>query len=199
MVMRTMEEIVERLTNPRTDIGGGLNPAESAERDINIVMSILMQRVEDAIMGDKKRLVEFANLASSVFDTMLRLDPEVRDAVLDADGDASLKRAYLLGQLEFLTNVLNNSVNHRAEDTFIPKLTSEPMLTISKKLLENDYEGLPLIGLLEELNMNEEAVRAAIREMVHMGAADFRYTGQKANYFLTHTGAAVIKQQLAGE
>jgi hypothetical protein len=186
-MMDTVDEIV-----------GALSDETATDLQIGSRMGILVHRLEDAFMGSKKDLVEQMETMSTVFRRMLQLDPEVRDGIL-GDEPSKFKTAFVLGQLEFMTHVLNHSASHRAEDDFMDKLLSEPMFSISKKLLEHDWEGRSVLELVADLNTDEQAVRAAVRAMVEMGAADFRYSGQKAKYFLTHTGAGVIKQKLAGE
>lgn len=189
MVMKKVDEIV-----------GALTHSETTDHQMGAYMSIFVSRVESAIMGSKADLQALVTTMHEAFEIVLRdSDAEIRDAILGDAGDASLKRAFLLGQLEFITHLLNHSVNHRADDDFIPKLTSEPMLSISRKLLESDWDGRTVMELVADLNADEQMIRSTIRSMVEMGAADFRYNGQKAKYFLTHAGAAVFKQKLAGE
>jgi hypothetical protein len=164
MVYETAEEIVGCLADPTVD-----------DHQKGALFSILVSRMETAFGGSKADLTELYNLLHDSFSTMLyESDNVLRLAVIDNDGtgDVTLKRA---------------------DDDFIPKLTSEPLVTFAKVLRNVDhYEGLTRAQIVEETGKTEEEVRKAMHELIDMGAADFRKGGDKAEYFLTHTGKAVL-------
>jgi hypothetical protein len=185
MVYETAEEIVGCLADPTVD-----------DHQKGALFSILVSRMETAFGGSKADLTELYNLLHDSFSTMLyESDNVLRLAVIDNDGtgDVTLKRAFALGQLAMAEHFIAHVTNHRADDDFIPKLTSEPLVTFAKVLRNVDhYEGLTRAQIVEETGKTEEEVRKAMHELIDMGAADFRKGGDKAEYFLTHTGKAVL-------
>jgi HEAT repeat protein len=185
MVYKTADEIVELLADPTVD-----------DHHKGALFSILVSRMETAFGGSKADLMKLYELLHESFRKMLaESEDTVLKAVIDNDskGDVNLKRAFVLGQLEMASHFIAHVTNHRAEDDFIPKLTSEPLVTFAKVLRNVEYyEGRTRAQIVEETGKTEEEVRKAMRELIDMGAADFRKGGDKAEYFLTHTGKAVV-------
>jgi hypothetical protein len=185
MVFKTAEEIVACLTDPTV-----------SDHQKGAVFNIMVDRIEHQFNGTKAELTNTYELLYASFRQMLASSSEpVLNAVIDNNGkgDLDIKRAFLLGQLEMATHLLGHVINHRVDDDFEEKLISEPLVTFAKVLRNVEYyEGLTRAQIVEETGKTEEEVRKAMRELIDMGAADFRKCGDKAEYFLTHTGKAVV-------